>query len=490
LVCLPMIVKGTRVIKHSLLIFIPTYNEVENVQKLYMEIKALQLKADILFMDDHSPDGTGDVLDKISRNDASVKVIHRSGKLGIGSAHSQGIQYAYDNDYEKLLTMDCDFTHLPIDIPRMLETSMYCDVTVGSRYLQENSLPGWNPLRRSLTVFAHFLTMICLGNQFDASGAFRVYNLSKIPKRLFQIVKSQSYSFFFESIFVLTKNNCKISEIPIILPVRTYGHSKMNLREVFKSARYLVRLTLEYRFSPGRFRIGRPIDRTIDALKDEQDWTSYWERKENTIGFIYEIIAAIYRQFLIRFNLERFLANNFTPGSKLLHAGCGSGQVDVQLHKRYSITAVDISYSALNVYSQNNKDVWRIEQDDILNLHQEDEIFDGVFNLGVVEHFGRDRIVKILKEFWRVLKKDGKIVVFWPHRNSSSVLFLKTLHFFLNKILKRNIRLHPAEISLLKDKAEAVQMLKEANFKLIDYSFSIRDFYTQAVIVGQKLRMK
>lgn len=473
--------------KHNLLIFIPSYNEMENVQKLYLEIKALRIEADILFMDDHSPDGTGYILDKISNNDVSVKVIHRSGKLGIGSAHSQGIQYAYDKGYEKLLTMDCDFTHLPGDIPRMLEASIYCDVAIGSRYLQDNSLPGWNPLRRSLTVFAHFLTMICLGNQFDASGAFRVYNLFKIPKRLFQNVKSRSYSFFFESIFILTKNKLKINEIPIVLPVRTYGHSKMNLCEVFKSARYLVRLTLEYRFNPGRFRIGRSIDSINDALKDEQDWTSYWERKEDTIGLVYEIVAAIYRQFLIRFNLERFLVNNFTPGSKLLHAGCGSGQVDLQLHKWYSITAVDISYSALNLYSQNNPDVWRIEQDDILNLHQKDGVFDGVFNLGVVEHFERGKIITILKEFRRVLKDEGKIVIFWPHRNSSSVFFLKLAHFFLNKILNKNIKLHPAEISLLKNRSEANQILKEANLTLIDYSFSIRDFYAQAVIVGQKL---
>ncbi len=473
-----------------ILIFIPTYNEAENVKNLYKEIKALGIEADILFMDDNSPDGTGKILDEMAKNDSGVKVIHRSGKLGIGSAHAQGIQYAYDHGYKKLLTMDCDFTHLPADIPRMLTASKDGDVVVGSRYLQDNSLPGWNPLRRFLTYFAHFLTRVCLGNHFDASGAFRVYDLQKIPMGIFQIVKSKSYSFFFESIFILTKNGFSISEIAIVLPSRTYGHSKMNALEAFKSARYLMRLTLENSLNPGRFRIGRAPDSVNEALKDEQNWAPYWERKEEAAGFFYEMVATIYRRCVIRPNLERFLIKHFPPGSKLLHAGCGSGQVDVGLHQRYSIKAVDISYPALDLYSRNNPDVWRIEQDDILKLHQKDGEFDGVYNLGVMEHFEHPQIITILKEFRRVLKGGGKIVIFWPNRRASSVFVLRALHWVFNKVLKKNIKLHPDEISLLKSQAEAVHLLKEAGFQLIDYSFSIRDFYVQSVVVGQNMKQR
>jgi dolichol-phosphate mannosyltransferase len=153
--------------------------------------------------------------------------------------------------------MDCDFTHSPSDIPRMLAASKDGDIVVGSRYLQDNSLPGWNPFRRFLTYFAHFLTRVCLGNKFDASGAFRVYDLQKIPVGLFQIIRSNSYSFFFESLFILTKNNFSINEIPIVLPSRTYGHSKMSVSEAFKSVRYLMFLTWENSLNPGRFRMGR-----------------------------------------------------------------------------------------------------------------------------------------------------------------------------------------------------------------------------------------
>ena len=99
--------------KNELLIFIPTYNERENVELMLSQILALRMPADILFVDDNSPDGTGLLLDSMATNNSNVFVIHRSGKLGIGSAHAYGINWAYDQGYRLLITMDCDFTHSP-----------------------------------------------------------------------------------------------------------------------------------------------------------------------------------------------------------------------------------------------------------------------------------------------------------------------------------------------------------------------------------------
>ncbi len=411
-------------VPRGLLIFIPTYNEADNAERLYKEIKALNISGDILFMDDNSPDGTGSILDSIACNDPAVKVLHRSGKSGIGSAHYEGIKYSYEKAYDMLVTMNCDFTHTPADILRLLDAVKGFDLAIGSRYMQSGSLPGWNPMRRFLTLFAHFMTWLCLGNRYDASGAFRIYNLKRIPKSIFESVKSQSYSFFFESLFILTRNGFSLNEIPIVLPARTYGHSKMSFFEAAKSFRYLIRLTLEDRLNPGRFHIGRPIDRLNEDLLDDQNWTPYWERKSEALGFVYEIIAAIYRRFIIRPNLERTVKQHFPFSSVLMHAGCGSGQVDVGLHEFYSIKAVDISYSALDLYSRNNPKAWRIEQDDILALRQNGNEFDGIFNLGEMEHFEREKIGKILKEFSRFLKNSGKVVIFWPHRWTVSVLLL------------------------------------------------------------------
>jgi len=225
------------------LILIPTYNELENSERLCNEILKLKIdKTDILFIDDDSPDGTGKLLDKISKKDKRVKVIHRRGKLGIGSAHFDGIMWAYEHGYNGLVSMDCDFTHSPTDIPKIISFGEKYDVVVGSRYLQKKSLVGWNIYRRALTLMGHFITKMFLGMNYDASGAFRFYRLDNIPTKVFSLVDSKGYSFFLESLYILDLNGFKIGQIPIKLPPRTYGHSKMKLSDIFTSANRIVSL--------------------------------------------------------------------------------------------------------------------------------------------------------------------------------------------------------------------------------------------------------
>jgi dolichol-phosphate mannosyltransferase len=221
------------------LIFIPTYNESENVEKLFLEIKSLSLVADILFLDDNSPDGTGVIIDNIVGNTNNVFVIHRIGKLGIGSAHKEGIQWAYNHNYDVLITMDCDFTHSPKYIIDFINYSINHDIVIGSKYLEKNSLKTWCLYRKALTHLGHFLTSTLLHMPFDSTGAFRLYNINKIPKGVFGLIKSNSYSFFFESLFILNINKYTICEFPICVPSRTYGSSKMSVKDIFTSLKYL-----------------------------------------------------------------------------------------------------------------------------------------------------------------------------------------------------------------------------------------------------------
>src|SRR5439155_23825817 len=109
------------------------------------------------------------------------------------------------------------------------------EIAVGSRWLQRDSLPGWNIFRRAMTNLGHFLTRSILGLPYDASGAFRAYRLDRLPREVFGLVRSRSYSFFFESLFILHKNGCAIREVPIVLPARTYGHSKMTTSAAWRS---------------------------------------------------------------------------------------------------------------------------------------------------------------------------------------------------------------------------------------------------------------
>jgi dolichol-phosphate mannosyltransferase len=238
-----------------MLIFIPTYNERGNVNQMCEQLLALGLDTDILFMDDNSPDGTGAVLDEFAKEHSSISVLHRSGKLGIGSAHFDGITWAYDHNYDTLVTLDCDFAHSPADIPRLLNHPGNCDVTVGSRYMQDNSLPGWHPTRWFLTNFGHFLTKRFLGVPYDATGALRVYRLDRIPRGIFSLVRARGYGFFFESMCVLVRNGISVGEVPIIMPVRTYGHSKMTAREVVRSGARFLSLWLASLLHPRRFRV-------------------------------------------------------------------------------------------------------------------------------------------------------------------------------------------------------------------------------------------
>lgn len=473
--------------RSNTLIFTPTYNERDNVENMFRQLRKLSLDADFLFVDDNSPDGTGIILDRLAQEEPRLHVLHRAGKLGIGTAHIAGINWAYDHGYERIVTMDCDFTHTPSDIPRLLENLNAHDVVVGSRYMAQGSLPGWNLFRRTLTHLGHALTRVLLKMPQDATGGFRAYNLNKIPKLLFKNVVSPGYSFFFESLFLIKQNGYSIGEIPIVLPARTYGHSKMSSFEAAHSALRVLHLYLETRYNPGQFRVTESFSAIDESLSDPQDWDVYWEKKSRTSNLAYDIVATLYRNIVIKRQLQYFLSRVFPPGSYLLHAGCGSGQVDAGIHRSMRVTAADISVSALKLYYRNNPDAYHIKHCDILSLPFEDQSYDGVYNLGVCEHFTPAELVAILSAFRRVLKKDGKLLLFWPHAYASSVVFLRLVHYVLNDVLTKSVQLHPPEPTLLQSRRMAERLLGQAGFRLIEYHFGPRDMYVQVVLVAEPL---
>jgi dolichol-phosphate mannosyltransferase len=468
------------------LIFIPTYNEKDNVGPICEQIVALGLDTDLLFLDDNSPDGTGALLDALATKHPRLSVIHRPTKAGIGGAHLHGIGYAYDHGYDKLVTMDCDFTHLPSDISRMLERSSDADVVVASRYLEPDSLPGWSMARKSLTKLGHLLTENLLGIANDATGAFRVYDLRRVPREIFSLVTSQGYAFFFQSLFILHQNGMRIVDTPIKLPARTYGNSKMNLREVQRSVWQLVTLYSAIKTNPAQFLVTQPSLEYDPELVDPQGWNQYWEKKTGKRAIAYEIVAGLYRNLVIRRRLTDTIQRVFPAGAHLLHAGCGSGQVDVNLHDHARITAVDISVPALKFYARENPRAHQIKHASILDLPFEDSTFDGAYNLGVVEHFTKDELHKVFAELHRVVRPGGKLVIFWPHAQATSVVVLNSIHWAMNDVFHAGVRLHPPEVSLVHSKKEAREILNGSGFELRSYRFGPRDLYVQAVVVAER----
>jgi dolichol-phosphate mannosyltransferase len=213
------------------LIIIPTFNEIENIPKLIENIKKLEPDTDILIVDDNSGDGTGDFIRKMENN--KMFLISRAHKMGIGSAHKDGIDYAYKNNYDFVITMDADGTHDPKYIHEMKKFNEEYDLINTNRFLNPKSLDDWPISRIIFTKIRFFLNLILLNVSYDSSGAYRCYNLKKINKE--HILMSQSNSFFWESMFILKEKKYKIYEIPILLPYRKNGDSKITFLDILNS---------------------------------------------------------------------------------------------------------------------------------------------------------------------------------------------------------------------------------------------------------------
>jgi SAM-dependent methyltransferase len=223
------------------------------------------------------------------------------------------------------------------------------------------------------------------------------------------------------------------------------------------------------------------------AQKEEQEWDKYWTKKKTKSQMVYRFIASLYRDLIIKQALNFFIGSEFKNGAKLLHAGSGAGQVDKDIVAKYNITALDISAEALKLYRLCNGNKAKLMKASIFVIPAKNSTFDGVYNLGVMEHFTKEEDKKILQEFRRVLKPNGKIVLFWPPKYGPTVLFLNSTHFILNNILRMNIRLHPEEISLVESKKQVEDILQKCGFKLLKFYFGPKDLFTHCIVIAKKV---
>ncbi len=468
------------------LLMIPTYNEAENVERIYKAVMATNLDIDCLFVDDNSPDGTGKIIDRLVAESPRVFALHRERKLGVGAAHQAGIAWAYAQGYRRLVTMDCDFTHDPGRISAFLAASDRADVVIGSRFLAPDSLDGWVWYRKLLTHAAHLLTQIVLGLPYDGSGAFRVYRLDNIPQQLFDRVQDRGYSFFWESLYIIWINRIAIEQIAIPLPARTYGHSKMTLRDVGLGLRRLGKMFWR-RLTDKQSLLLAPAPEEGGRSNTANEWDAYWQPgiSAKSPGW-YDFIARFYRYRIIQPSLDRFVTAYFPRQSRLLHAGCGSGEVDSGVLAYAKVTALDISPMALERYRGHHHDTAELINGSILDIPAQDRSFDGIYSLGVLEHFSRDEIAQSLNEFRRVLIPGGRVLLFWPPVMGLSVIALHVIHFLRAHIFGKHDRLHPDEPSLIRSRREAEAYLSDAGLKLVDYAFGPRDLFTYAVIIGER----
>ena len=226
----------------NILVIVPTLNEKNNIIILLKKLKLTKILHDILFIDDNSKDGSQEVIKKITKKNRNINYIFRPKKLGIGSAHKEGFVWSYKKKYKIIVTMDADGTHDPKYMKFMiqkLQNSNY-DVVITSRFLKKNSLKNWPLFRIILTTLRHIAISFLLFMPYDASGAFRCINCKKVKLRDLILTKQDSYSYFWESLFILYKKKYKISQIPIQLPYRKLGSSKMQIKDMIFSLYYLM----------------------------------------------------------------------------------------------------------------------------------------------------------------------------------------------------------------------------------------------------------
>ncbi|OGF48764.1 MAG: dolichyl-phosphate beta-D-mannosyltransferase [Candidatus Firestonebacteria bacterium GWA2_43_8] len=211
------------------LVVVPTYNEILNIEKLIESVLKVAPEVDILIVDDNSPDGTGDIADKIAAKETRLKVLHRAGKQGLGSAYVAGFKYALEKGYDFVFEMDADFSHNPEKLRLFIERSEGCDLVIGSRYINGISVVNWPLNRLLLSILANLYVRIILWLPVkDATSGFKCFKAAVLKTIDLDRVKSDGYSFQIEMNYRAHRNGFKICEIPIIFIDRHSGTSKLN----------------------------------------------------------------------------------------------------------------------------------------------------------------------------------------------------------------------------------------------------------------------
>jgi dolichol-phosphate mannosyltransferase len=223
------------------LIIIPTYNEAENIKIIINKIINLNIpNLSILVVDDNSPDGTAQIVETISRNDLRVRLIKRSGKMGLGTAYVEGFKFAIKERFDYIFEMDADLSHDPEEIPKFLEKAKEHDLVIGSRYILGVNVVNWPLSRLLLSVFANWYTRAITRLPVkDCTSGFKCFRRKVLESIDLNNISSDGYSFQIEMTYKAWKKHFKIFEIPIIFVDRTKGNSKMT-KKVMREAAWVV----------------------------------------------------------------------------------------------------------------------------------------------------------------------------------------------------------------------------------------------------------
>jgi len=232
-------------------IILPTYNEAENIPRLIQAIFALpRSDINLLFIDDNSPDGTGQILDDLVKEHPNrLQVIHREGKLGLGSAYIHGFRHLSDSDVDAIGMMDSDFSHDPEKLPEMIDGLEKADLVLGSRYVPGGSVDfDWPLWRKGLSAWANFYARTILGLPVkDATTGYRMWRKEALMGLPIDRIMSSGYVFLVEMVFLAHKLGYRIAEVPIYFADRKWGKSKMDFKMQLEAAIRVWQVRFAYR---------------------------------------------------------------------------------------------------------------------------------------------------------------------------------------------------------------------------------------------------
>jgi len=208
-------------------ICLPTYNERENVERMVRSLHPLGVH--VLVIDDNSPDGTGEIAERLSRELDGVSVLHRPRKEGLGPAYLAGFRRALDEGAELILEMDCDFSHDPADVPRLLAAVEEADLVLGSRYVQGGGTENWGLVRRFISRGGSLYAQVLLGAPVrDLTGGFKCYRRAVLEALPLDEIRSKGYAFQIETTYRTLRKGFRVREVPITFVDRLEGGSKMS----------------------------------------------------------------------------------------------------------------------------------------------------------------------------------------------------------------------------------------------------------------------
>lgn len=225
----------------KVLVALPTYNEAQNLEGIVSAILDAVPEASVLVVDDASPDGTGEIADKLSQRDSRIAVLHRRAKLGLGSAYKEAFAWALGRGFEAVVEMDADFSHDPAALPALVGACDGTNVVIGSRYVRGGRVENWTTARLLLSRAGNTYAALALGLEVkDATAGFRVYPRSVLERVDLESVRTNGYAFQVEMTYRAARMGAPIVEIPIVFVDRRVGQSKMSGRIVLEALAWVT----------------------------------------------------------------------------------------------------------------------------------------------------------------------------------------------------------------------------------------------------------